>query len=50
MRSGIDVSIKVVNSPEPVLTRIIKEDVLDWKKKCWPDITHPKLLTAREKC
>ena len=47
MRSGIDVSIKVVNSPEPVLTR---EDVLDWKKKSWPGITHPKLLTAREKC
>lgn len=46
VRSGINVSIKVVHSSESPLIKIIKDD---WKKKRWTGVTHPKLLTAHEK-
>ena len=34
---------------QEIMRRTIKDDLLDWKKKCWTGVTHPKLLAAHEK-
>ena len=34
---------------QKIMRRTIKDDLLDWKKKCWTGVTRPKLLIAHQK-